>query len=189
MSRRLASLLALALPMVGLAGLWASTDYWHRKGTDWLVPVEGYDPRDLLRGHYVEFRYAWPGAEAVNAWETGSTAEGAAPAGYPFGGCIDGEAPEIDRVVRLGSEAERAACPQVLAPDPATLNGYPDLPRNGRLYIPQTAGARLEAQLRNPDLQGMMRVRLRTDGTVTPLELTFGPRSTETGMGADAGDR
>jgi uncharacterized membrane-anchored protein len=24
------------------------------------VAVTGYDPRDLLRGHYVRFTYVWP---------------------------------------------------------------------------------------------------------------------------------
>ena len=191
MNRRLAALLALALPLVGLAGMWASTENWHRQGTDWLVPVEGYDPRDLLRGHYVEFRYAWPGAEEggpvardVAVPDESGTAPPEAdfpdqpdePTDFPFGACIRGQAPAIAQVERLASEAERADCPHILAADPATLYGYPDLPRNGRLYIPQTAGPGLEAQLRDPDLQGMIRVRLRADGTLTPLELTFSPR-------------
>lgn len=182
MNRRLAALLALALPLVGLAGMWASTERWHRQGTDWLVPVEGYDPRDLLRGHYVQFRYAWPGAEAPDF--AAEAAAGAAD--YPFGGCLEGEAPRLDRVRRLASEAEREACPAYLAPDLFGMFGGPDLPREGRLYVPQTAGGRLEEQLRSPERQGMIRVRLRSDGTVTPLELTFAPRPVAPDAGADS---
>ncbi|MFN4114131.1 MAG: GDYXXLXY domain-containing protein [Sphingomonadaceae bacterium] len=180
MNRRLASLLVLALPLAGLAGLWASTEHWHRQGTDWLVPVTGYDPRDLLRGHYVEFRYAWPGAEesglVPRELALPEQGEPAPPTDFPFGACIRGQAPAIAQVERLVSEADRAACPNAVAPDPAARSGYPDLPRDGRLYIPQTAGPELEAQLRDPDVQGMIRVRLRPDGTLTPLELTFSPR-------------
>lgn len=172
MNRRLSSIAAIALPLVGLMGMWASTEQWSRQGTDWLVPVEGYDPRDLLRGHYVQFRYAWPGAEEAQFNPT-ATVE---PENYPFGGCITGTAPAIARVVRLASEADRTACPQVLAPADTTMFGTPDLPREGRLYVAQTAAGALEKQLRDPKLQGVIRVRLRSDGTVTPLELTFRPR-------------
>jgi hypothetical protein len=181
MNRRLASLLALALPLVGLTGMWASTEHWHRQGTDWLVPVEGYDPRDLLRGHYVQFRYAWPGAEEA-PFDPAATAE---PDSYPLGACITGTAPAITRVVKLESEAARAACQHRLAPDGTTIFGTPDLPRDGRLYVAQTAGKRLEEQLRDPAQQGMIRMRLRSDGTVTPLELTFRPRPPAAAAGAD----
>lgn len=34
------------------------------KGTAWTVPVSGYDPRDLLRGHYVQFNYDWNWVES-----------------------------------------------------------------------------------------------------------------------------
>lgn len=172
MNRRLASLAAIALPLVGLAGMWASTEQWSRQGTDWLVPVEGYDPRDLLRGHYVQFRYAWPGAEEP-------AFDGAFPDGqgqYPFGGCLEGTAPELERVRKLISEAEREACAAYLAPDEFGMFGGPDLPREGRLYVAQTAGPELEQELRKGEQQGMIRVRLRSDGTLTPQELTFRPR-------------
>lgn len=175
MNRRLASLAAIALPLVGLAGMWASTERWSRQGTDWLVPIEGYDPRDLLRGHYVQFRYAWPGAEAAATGEPIAAGQN----DYPFGGCLEGTAPRLDRVRKLASEAEREACAAYLAPEEFGIFGGPDLPRDGRLYIPQTAGPELEERLRDADTAATIRVRLRSDGTVTPLELTFAPRSPE----------
>lgn len=172
MNRRLASLAAIALPLVGLAGMWASTERWSRQGTDWLVPVEGYDPRDLLRGHYVQFRYAWPGAEVPATGEPFGAQQNA----YPFGGCLEGTAPRLERVRKLASEAEREACAAYLAPEETGMFGGPDLPRDGRLYIPQTAGPALEKRLRDTDTAATIRVRLRSDGAVTPLELTFSPR-------------
>lgn len=173
MKHRLAPLIALALPLAGLAGLWAQTEHWSRQGSDWLVPVEGYDPRDLLRGHYVQFRYVWPGAEEPSI---DAAASAAVPPSYPEGACLIGAAPRIDRVVRLPDAAARGRCQNVLAPAGFTAIGQPDLPREGRLYIPQTAGKKLEDQLRNPAMQGTIRVRLRSDGTITPIELTFAPR-------------
>lgn len=182
MNRRLIPVIALVLPLAGLAGLWASTEHWHRQGTDWLVPVEGYDPRDLLRGHYVQFRYVWPGAEEP-AFDADTPVD---PVSYPHGACLIGTAPRIERVVRLASDQERSGCVHPLAPDGAALYGPPDLPRDGRLYIPQTAGARLEQQLRNPAMQGMIRIRLREDGSITPLELTFAPRGPQAPASEDS---
>ena len=54
---------ALLLPLAGLGGLWAMSDHTFRQGTEWEVPIAGFDPRDFLRGHYVEFTYDWPGVE------------------------------------------------------------------------------------------------------------------------------
>ena len=30
-----------------------------RSGSIWQISIEGYDPRDLLRGHYLRFSYDW----------------------------------------------------------------------------------------------------------------------------------
>jgi biotin-(acetyl-CoA carboxylase) ligase len=43
----------LALPLIGLAAAWAVSHHRGQQGTDWEVPVQGYDPRDLLRGQAV----------------------------------------------------------------------------------------------------------------------------------------
>ena len=51
--------LALALPIVALAAGIITAESGARDATVWRIPVAGYDPRDPLRGHYVQFRYAW----------------------------------------------------------------------------------------------------------------------------------
>lgn len=54
----LATCLALTgLPLIGLGAIWRMTAYRAAQGEEWLVPVTGYDPRDLLKGHYVQFQY------------------------------------------------------------------------------------------------------------------------------------
>lgn len=50
---------ALLLPLLGLStsALWQG---WQVMGaSEWRIPVTGYDPRDLLAGHYAQYRFAW----------------------------------------------------------------------------------------------------------------------------------
>lgn len=57
--KRWLSLAALALPVLGLT-ISAGWHQWRQSGAaEWRIPVTGYDPRDLLAGHYARFRYAW----------------------------------------------------------------------------------------------------------------------------------
>lgn len=86
---RYARLAAAALPLLGLGTLWAMSDRTYNSGTEWEVPIAGYDPRDYLRGHYVEFSYDWPGV-------------GSDPAQIgPEALCLFGTAPRLDRVTTL----------------------------------------------------------------------------------------
>jgi len=158
---RAARLAAFALPLAGLAALWGWSDHLSRQGTDWLVPVAGYDPRDLLRGHYVQFSYDWPGV-------------GAAPRGFDdsLGElCLHGVAPRLESVSRPapGSRCEHFA----RAAD--AHSGYPMGLSTGRVYIPQRRSAELTRKLADPDLRGFVVLRQREDGTVTPRELRFRP--------------
>jgi hypothetical protein len=59
MKRRLPLLLALLLPLLGLLATIARNEMALSGASAWQIPVEGYDPRDILRGHYVTFRYRW----------------------------------------------------------------------------------------------------------------------------------
>ena len=158
--KRMATLAALVLPLVGLAGLWVWTDSWTREGTDWEVPVEGYDPRDLLRGHYIQFQYDWPGEEVAeeNRWWLPAF-------------CIEGEAPTIERIV-VREDVER--CAHFAKPDPASIYGGQGL-RRGRLYVPQARARILEEKLADPELRGIVTVRQRTDGRILPQGIRFRP--------------
>ena len=150
---RLARLAALALPLVGLAGLWFQSDRHYRQGTEWEVPIMGYDPRDMLRGHYVEFTYDWPGLDD--------------PAPQVL--CIEGRAPRIDRVV-----APRADCAHRLEAGSTDLYGTAGLIR-GRLYLDQYKAAMIDAQLRDPDQRAIVTIRQREDGSFTPIAIRFRP--------------
>jgi hypothetical protein len=48
-------LVAMALADVAVFGSWVAREEAHRTGEWRKLPVEGYDPRDLISGHYVRF--------------------------------------------------------------------------------------------------------------------------------------
>lgn len=52
-------LAALLLPMLWAIGSWVTHERAIGAGGTWVIPVEGYDPRDLIRGQHVRFRYGW----------------------------------------------------------------------------------------------------------------------------------
>lgn len=70
--RLILRMLALALPVVFAAGLAG----WHAvtlaNAQSWRIAIEGYDPRDLLRGHYIVFDYDWNWSSGARNCETGT---------------------------------------------------------------------------------------------------------------------
>lgn len=151
--------IAVLLPAIGLAGLWAQSDHTYRQGTEWEVPIEGYDPRDYLRGHYVEFSYDWPN---LNFWATGPGPEAL---------CLKGAAPRIETVTLSKADA---ACAHLLKADQNHVYGENSL-GSGRLYIGQDRAAQLQQQLQNRDQRGIVTIRQREDGSFTPVAIRFRP--------------
>lgn len=161
MNRRLAFALALALPLAGLAASWASTHRAAQQGVEWEVPIAGYDPRDLLRGHYVIYRYDWPGLEGRR---TNLALEPVL--------CLDGEPPRIARVYRPDGDG----CNGSFVRASGGWNDPEGGLASGRLYVSQARAAELQRRLADPALQGVVRIRLRDDGHITPLDIRFRPR-------------
>lgn len=155
---RAARLLAALLPLAGLAALWAQSDRTYHSGTEWEVPIMGYDPRDYLRGHYVEFSYDWPGLDE----------RGAIPGGLL---CLEGKAPVI---VRAKAPSASARCANPLRVEEGGVYGWEGL-GTGRLYIGQERAAQLEEELRNRDQRGIVTIRQREDGSFTPISIRFRP--------------
>lgn len=50
---------ALALPVVTLAAMIGDAERGLRDAGTIRVAIRGYDPRDMLRGHYVRYQFAW----------------------------------------------------------------------------------------------------------------------------------
>ncbi len=169
MNRRLALVLTLALPLAGLAASWATTHRTAQQGTEWLVPIGGYDPRDLLRGHYVIYTYDWPGLEGGSADLTSEPML-----------CLEGQAPNLARAHLPGGKP---------CEHPVRASGGWNDPEgglaSGRLYVSQERAATLQRQLADPKLQGIVRIRVRKDGHLTPLDITFRPRPAVPGAPVD----
>lgn len=62
MSRRWLEV-GVILPLLGLLVLIARAELQLRSGVSFRVPIEGYDPRDLLHGHFLQYRFSfdWQG--------------------------------------------------------------------------------------------------------------------------------
>ncbi len=118
----------------------------------------GYDPRDYLRGHYVEFEYDWPGFDPFR--DTPREAL-----------CLHGRAPALEKVTGL---REGQACAHPVRLPEGGVYGWDALTR-GRLYIGQDRAAQLEQQLRNRDQRGIVTIRQREDGSFTPVGIRFRP--------------
>ncbi len=145
-------LAVLGLPLAGLAALWAMSDRTYHTGTEWEVPVAGYDPRDYLRGHYIEFEYDWPGYGRV-AWGSAQTL------------CLEGAAPTITRVAEARAGA---ACAHPVRSDPGDVYGSNGTAR-GRLYVGQERARQLDQGLRDGGQRGIVTIRQRRDGSFTPI--------------------
>ena len=159
---RLPRLAAVILPVLGLAGLWGMSDHTYYQGTDWEVPIEGYDPRDYLRGHYVEFAYDWPGIDATRA-------SGGSRALTDL--CLSGDAPVIRQVRAIGADTP---CAHRLRAEPSDVYSALGLIR-GRLYVGQDRALALEEALRGRDQRGIVTIRQRDDGSFTPIAIRFRP--------------
>jgi GDYXXLXY protein len=159
---RLARLAAVIAPVLGLAALWGLSERTYYEGTDWEVPIQGYDPRDYLRGHYVEFSYDWPGIDE-RGWDI-----------IPTMLCLEGEAPKLVRVTADSS----ADCAHPLREGDAPASGRSVL-MDGRLYLDQNRARALDEALRNTDQRGIVTIRQRDDGSFTPISIRFRPLTPE----------
>jgi hypothetical protein len=80
--------------------------------------------------------------------------------------CLEGVSPRITAVT-----ASRGACAHPIH-EPGIGRGL----AIGRLHVAQSAAPGLERQLADPSQQGVLRLRVRADGQITPLALEFRPR-------------
>ncbi|MEL6486900.1 MAG: GDYXXLXY domain-containing protein [Pseudomonadota bacterium] len=186
MQTALRALFLVALPFAGLAALWWQSDTLSRQGTDWEVEIEGYDPRDLLRGHFVEFQYAWP--IRPTAVEEDGEARPPRWQRAPQALCLIGEAPEIAEAIVYDSEfdPEFEMCEHKLIAQAGSVYGSGSLAR-GRLYVGQERARAIQEELRNRDQRGIVTIRQREDGVLTALGIRFRPLSEEELAERDAG--
>jgi len=130
---------SVALPLLGLVVMIARAEVALRSGPSFRIPIDGYDPRDLLSGHYLQYRFAFD-------WQGESTC-----------GAVDGATPvELDRscCICLTSEVDGAQLTparQVRCDETASCDGWlaaaaitPPL----RYFVPERHAAGIEDALR-----------------------------------------
>lgn len=171
MMRVLLRSFAILLPLAGLAYSWHSTREIAAQGVEWDVPVTGYDPRDLLRGHYVRFRYIWPEGVGMNSADDAIAASEI---------CLEGQAPVIRLATRRRADETKGTCDGIARAartmNRTTKDSTTMVPDEGRIFIPQADAQRLQRNLSDPKQQATLHFRLHPDGEIVPLRLSFQPK-------------
>lgn len=149
MSQRLL-IVAVLVPILGLLALIGRAELNLRNGRSWTLPISGYDPRDLLSGHYLRYRYQLE-------WDRGASR------------C--GEGDDIDPdcclclVPQSGSREPLVHSVRCEAVEGCLswLRGS-DLVGEQRYFVPAERAAELEAALR--ERPAALRVAITDDGTL-----------------------
>jgi uncharacterized membrane-anchored protein len=156
--RRILLVLALLLPIAAVGAMIGRAELVVKTGTEWAVPIRGYDPRDLLRGDYLRYDIAWKlesqdctgGACCYCLWN-----------GHP-----DQPSPPIPSA-SIVSCADRAPCTSYFPVERAdSLRRY---------FIPEGEGTRLETAIRNREAMLLLRVSSRGRVVITDLLLDRKP--------------
>jgi hypothetical protein len=174
-------LAALILPIIALIA--SAVVAWRedQRGVSWDLPVAGRDPLDALRGHYVTFDYVWPEA-AASRIKTGSGAPS-------WRLCLSGAADDPDIQFFTDGDGPVLSCTSVgkMIEDHGGLSfrqlddaGRPRA--TGQLFIPEADGPLLNRLLQNRLNQNNLaplkaRVRIATDGKVTPVDIIVDGKS------------
>jgi uncharacterized membrane-anchored protein len=153
-------IVALALPLLAVALGIVRAELFLGHARDFAFEIEGYDPRDLLRGRYLQFRLR---VDPISEREACDDASGACCL------CLTRVAPDAIPY------AERATCATARTCDAMLQTRYLHEPQ--RYYVPEQTATLLERRLRDAmqqrraqavlaiDPEGQAQVReLRIDG-------------------------
>lgn len=143
-------LVSVVLPILGLIALIGRAELNLRGGRPWVLPITGYDPRDLLSGHYIRYRYdlQWDGLDSC----------GDQPGAIDPACCLCLQPREGTRE----PWARNVACSDV----DRCLSWVPGSAAAGeqRFFVPAERGAALEAAIRSRS--AAILASITTDGTL-----------------------
>ncbi len=130
--------LALLLPLVGLALSIAAREAGLSGASEWRIPIAGYDPRDPIRGRFIQFRYDW--RVAGDPALCGKAACGL---------CLSEEAGEIVATMA----APGTACPAYVDVNGSSIRRQSRAPGqapdfSSRIFVSETRAPALEDMLR-----------------------------------------
>jgi hypothetical protein len=166
----------LVFPIVVLVGnaAWSWVDAAGQPR--WDLPVTGYDPIDVLRGHYVQYRYAWP-VDATSAIAADTPEE-------TWRLCLSGPATEPN--IRFFSNLPGfsitcdAVAREIANHDGMTFAKLDELQRpqaSGIFYVSERHAPLVERLLAEPGRKSVVRVRISNAGRVTPIDIFIDGRS------------
>ncbi|MBF0310141.1 MAG: GDYXXLXY domain-containing protein [Magnetococcales bacterium] len=145
--------LVLALPILALMLLVGHKAYRSHSGTEITLPVEGFDPRDLLAGHFIQYRVDY---------------------GVPVCAHSEKDKPNVEWKATVCLEPP-AFIYGITPPEPCGLH-LAGICRHGRFiagierfYIPETEAGQLDAAVRAK--RGAIRVHVGGDGKGVVTEL------------------
>lgn len=151
-------LIAVAIPFILLCLLIARAEYHIRSGEQWNFAITGYDPRDLLRGHYLRFRLAYD-------WDT---KKNSCNYGQPCCMCLTRTEAKAPKVHQTNCDTAKTQCDGfMLSTHQNTLN---------RFYISETEARRAEDILRQArrDNSAYLTVSINKKGEPRIVDLLIG---------------
>ena len=156
-SRRIL-MIAVLVPILGVVVMVGRAEFGRQAGTTWRIPITAYDPRDLLRGHYLRYQYVfdWQGEDSC----------GQGSAERPAAGCClclaaSGGLDRPPRVRQIQCDETEPSCDCVLQ------GSAVQAPQ--RYFIPEARARELEARLSGSD--AALELQCTADGQVAIREL------------------
>lgn len=135
-------LLVLAIPFLVMLAMIGVNHNNMTAYKEYRFPITGYDPRDLLRGHYMTFRYVWPD-DATDMFKDNTY-----PRTEKVCACLSGET--IEPAVRfdacVSTDKRQKACKAGIQVDGGHGQPSEDL---RQYYIPEEHAPMLERMLRS----------------------------------------
>jgi uncharacterized membrane-anchored protein len=157
-------LVAVSIPFVLLCLLIVRAEVHISQGKEWNFQVQGYDPRDLLRGHYLRFglRLDWED-------EASQTCDGAEECCL----CLTDVGAAVPKVSKLSCETAQHACGSYIRHELLlNLNRY---------YIPEDQAETAEKILREArmDNEAFLRISVNSNGEPQILDMILHGESLE----------
>jgi len=147
-------LVAAALPIVALGLMVARAEITTRTGRPYRISIDGYDPRDMVRGHYLRYRLRFLSSQDLDHCT-------AATCCY----CLRGPAESEPAVTKV-------ACNETASCDASFPEGQLD--HMEQFFIPEDRGYALGQAVRQHSAQ--LRVRVSAGGGVVIQDLLLDGR-------------
>ncbi len=168
---------SLILPLAGLGGVLAQADHAHKTRETYTLKISAYDPRDILRGQYLQFKYDWPaGTPETIAFEKDRETVL----------CLE-NAPEGVRTHVSTDRANDVACENFVTVygKPMVYTPSAKFERTGRYYLPEDKAAQVNRLLQDKANVFTVTVFAR-DGELVPTQLFINGKRWDEALDADA---